>query len=648
VRILYYLIALWFCAGCKTSSREEPLPFLNLHDSVTYVGMDACRSCHSNVYDDFIHTGMGQSFGVANREKSAALFGEQHVVYDSLSNFWYRPFFRGDSLLVMEYRLKPHPALRSPLPKGEGSRPLFESGAEAKTDTIYKRIEFIAYIIGSGHHTNSHIVNVNGRLFQAPITYYTQRKTWDLAPGFENGFNSRFARVITMECLSCHNALPEPVAGSENKYQAVPLGITCERCHGPGSLHVKEKLAGKVVDTAKGTDYTIVNPRQLPISLQTDVCERCHLQGVTVLNEGKSFADFRPAMKLAEVMHVFLPREKDRFLMASQADRLRQSACYAPGELSCITCHNPHVSVKIDQTARFNSACKNCHDASVNPQHKAGSCTESMQARQLKQDNCNGCHMPKSGSIDIPHVSITDHNIQIPGRPRSTSSEGALVCVTDDDPSPLLMARGYLRFYQGFASSPSYLDSAERYLNLSNESMSVELNAWIELHYLRGDYRRVVDLARDKTITDPYTLFRRGDAFLELGHAEEAVKWLKKAVNAMPLHLEFLNKLGSAQFTAGQLPAARATFQTIVFENPKDDRARYNLGFTALNLGDYATAEIELKECIALNPDYEMAYLNLAKLYQVTGKGANLEQVLQRLLQNMPESELGREMLRGI
>ena len=43
-------------------------------------------------------------------------------------------------------------------------------------------------------------------------------------------------------------------------YEKIQRGIDCERCHGPGELHVKEKLAGIVVDTANEIDFTIVNP----------------------------------------------------------------------------------------------------------------------------------------------------------------------------------------------------------------------------------------------------------------------------------------------------------------------------------------------------------------------------------------------------
>ena len=90
-----------------------------------------------------------------------------------------------------------------------------------------------------------------------------------------------------MECMSCHNAYPSNVEGSLNKYHSLPEGIDCERCHGPGELHVKEKMSGVIIDTSKYIDYSIVNPKKLEKDLQFDVCSRCHLQGTTVLKNGK-------------------------------------------------------------------------------------------------------------------------------------------------------------------------------------------------------------------------------------------------------------------------------------------------------------------------------------------------------------------------
>jgi len=140
------------------------------------------QTCHQDVYETFIKTGMGQSFNLASHQKSAARFGKNEVIYDTANDLHYKPFWTGDTLKISEYRLQ-------------------------GKDTIHKRTEKVSYIIGSGQHTNSHMINVNGYVYQAPFTFYTQRGVWDLPPGFEHN-NVGFKRPIGLECMSCHNAYP--------------------------------------------------------------------------------------------------------------------------------------------------------------------------------------------------------------------------------------------------------------------------------------------------------------------------------------------------------------------------------------------------------------------------------------------------------
>ena len=186
------LIVLCFLSFCDfQKDMEEKEFFRNISDTVDYVGMATCKTCHFEVYETYIQTGMGKSFGLATKEKSSGKFGEEAIVFDTLKNFYYKPFWRNDSLLIQEYRIE-------------------------KSDTIHKREEHVSFIIGSGQHTNSHLCNFNGFVHQAPITFYTQTQKWDLAPGFENGNNSRFDRIIGIECLTCHNGLPEFNHQSEN------------------------------------------------------------------------------------------------------------------------------------------------------------------------------------------------------------------------------------------------------------------------------------------------------------------------------------------------------------------------------------------------------------------------------------------------
>ena len=253
----------------------------------------------------------------------------------------------------------------------------------------------------------------------------------------------------------------------------MPTGIECERCHGPGEIHVLEKLAGNTVDTSKYIDYTIVNPTDLSRDLQMDLCQRCHLQGLAVLEDGKTFFDFKPGMELSSVMNVFLPRYTDsheKFIMASQADRLRLSKCYTKSEMTCLTCHNPHHSVrKLDKTD-FNQPCISCHATK-----KVNECNIDIAKRMDNNNDCVTCHMPPSGSTDIPHINITDHfiskvtSINHPNKVEASEKASiaqflGLQILTKKDPTPLDMARGYIAMYDKNVEADAILDSAHYYL----------------------------------------------------------------------------------------------------------------------------------------------------------------------------------------
>ena len=251
--IIFFIIVFSSCTEeeKKSSSHEnekkDTLIYLNHADTARYVGINTCRLCHQSIYNTFIETGMGKSFAGATKQKSAGDY-KHSIIYDEFSDFYYKSFWgKNDSLYFLEFRLQ-------------------------GKDTIYKRVERCDYIIGSGHHTNSHMQNINGHFNQMPMTFYTQKKEWHLPPGFENGVNTRFTRKIGLECMSCHNALPDFVMGSENKCNHVDEGINCERCHGPGSVHVHQRSTGSKIDTTNYIDYSIVNPSKLASDFQGEGC----------------------------------------------------------------------------------------------------------------------------------------------------------------------------------------------------------------------------------------------------------------------------------------------------------------------------------------------------------------------------------------
>jgi tetratricopeptide (TPR) repeat protein len=625
--LLFLSITGWYCS--RSESPDETETFRNLDPEVGYIGMQTCQSCHSNIHETYIETGMGQSFDRASKQKTAARFGDHALVYDSISNFYYFPYFEENSMYVLEFRL--------------------ENG-----DTTHQRLEQIDYIIGSGHHTNSHIIENNGYYYQAPVTYYTQEQRWDLAPGYDEGANLRFGRYLTSECFTCHNHFPEPVPGSLNKYSTMPTGIECERCHGPGALHVKEKLAGETVDTSRFADYSIVNPRRLSRDLQMDLCQRCHLQGLAVLEPGKSFYDFRPGMPLAEVMQVYLPRYTDsheRFIMASQADRLRMSPCYLESEMTCITCHNPHHSVrKTDQSPRFNATCTNCHQSTEQPE-----CSAPETDLAEVNHNCVHCHMPSSASIDIPHVSITDHYISKENTryQRQTTADNTpaeflgLQALTSKEPDNHDLARAYLEMYEKFVESSIMLDSAVVYLQQAGGPEGERFATWVQYYYLRKDFVSITNLPTPNIPVDAWTAYRLGEAHFQLGDGNLAEQYFRRAVEETPLFADFREKLGMAQALNNKTAEAITTFQEILAEDERRPVAHSNLGYLLLISGNAQQAEVHYDRAIALDPDYEGALLNKAGLLLNTGRTEEATRYLERILQINPDNEQVRRLLEG-
>jgi tetratricopeptide (TPR) repeat protein len=642
-----------FCGTEKdpnTNTIETQSPWRNHADSVSYVGMNVCKQCHSGIHETFIHTGMGQSFDTANSSKSAGKFGKESTIYDKEKDFWYHSGFRGNTMFITEFRL-------------DGR------------DTIFKREEKVDYIVGSGQHTNSHMYSVNGYFFQMPMTFYAQKGQWDLPPGFENGYNSRFDRIIGLECMSCHNSLPSFVKGSENKFDAVPDGITCERCHGPGSLHVREKQAGIIVDTSTTIDYSIVNPGKLSPELQFDVCQRCHLQGNAVLKPGKSFLDFRPGMKLSDVMTVFMPKyegAEDQFIMASHAERLKMSACFLQTEkqratlpenslhpyksaLTCVTCHNPHITVKQTGSNTFNATCTSCHGGSA--KSKLKNCSDTPEHLAAANNNCVSCHMPRSGSIDIPHVTVHDHYIRRPvAKTTAEKPQGrflGLYAINEKEPSPQIKARAYLQQFEKFDQKLFFLDSAARYLPDANaQQIRNNLDDLVQLRFLQRNFEAVKNYVRvlsSKLILDSllvqtsfdnrhaWTAYRIGEAFYSTGDAASAEPFYKKASDLAPFHPDFRNKYALSLASRKANREAREQYQQVINLYPKHVSSLTSLGYLWLLEGDDVKAESYYNQALALDPDDEQALLNLAGLYLYRQNYVLAEKTLDRLLKHNPK-----------
>jgi Flp pilus assembly protein TadD len=488
-------------------------PYRNIHPDVKYVGDAACAGCHKPETDGFHRHPMSRSI-VPIRELAPAqrYDTKAHNPFQALSSR-FTVERRGGKVWHKQERLGPN---------GEA--------------LAVRQIE-AQYAIGSGRRGHSYISTHDGFLYQTPVSWFSQKHIWDISPGFRDGT----PRPVVTGCVFCHAGGARPVEHTENRYREpvfTQAAIGCERCHGPGEVHVKARKADQPV---KGRiDHTIVNPRHLTPELRENVCQQCHLQGVgRVLRRGRKPFDFRPGLPLQEFWRVYVAAEGifNQQRAVSQVEQMYQSKCFqaSKGKLGCVTCHDPHEAPPgpTERVAHHRAKCLGCHER----EHRCSLDPAARLARS-KQDSCIDCHMQRLRSDDIAHTSTTDHSIPLKPRPQQPAggTGGWPVALPD---SPLLL------FHQG---GPGAEADAERDLALALFKAAREK---------RGPFRR---------------------------YLPQALGLLEKALDEHPRDVSLLESWGMAQELKGQKAEALETFEDILRLEPRHVQAMRRAALLTMQL----------------------------------------------------------------
>ncbi|QNL22187.1 tetratricopeptide repeat protein [Hyphobacterium sp. CCMP332] len=594
----------------KKSKQDQVSEFLNLSNEATFVGSENCISCHSEIHEDYVHTGKGRAFHLVDKDKSIEDFSNIHV-YDSFSGYHYTAFWKGNDMIVREYRL-------------------------AIGDTTYIRDVKAQFVIGSGNQTRSYLFEENGYFYELPITWYVKKGIWDLSPGYENGANTRFSRPISQMCMNCHNSDFEFVDFSVNKFLSLGNGIGCEKCHGPGSLHVEKRNSG--IDHSDSIDYSIVNPKHLSLELQFDVCRQCHLEGVTVSKAGKDFMDFRPGMSLNDFWEVFIPvgENANDFGFASHVERLQMSECFkASGvKMNCTTCHDPHKPLAENAVSFYNEKCQKCHGMDA--------CGADHQSLSINNNSCIACHMPKDGTTDIPHVSTSDHFIRVymdNSEKRSEESDGLKEFrnFTSEQENKRDVFLANLEYYEKVEQNPGYLERIEVFIS------EVEREKKIKYYYLTKQELPAHLLSQSpNSEANPYTAFYLGEILKRQN--ENAIPWLERAVNLAPDNLDFARRLGNAYMDVRDISRAKIIFLGIYNKNRLELPALVNLGFIYQLEGDFPKALQFTKQALELDPLYLRARENLINIYLNLGDMDSATKYLNALILDYPEKAQYRNL----
>lgn len=220
-----------------------------------------------------------------------------------------------------------------------------------------------------------------------------------------------FQRPTGPLCDGCHS-----VNYDIDTKTVTEWNVGCERCHGPGSEHVKQK-----------TRDTIVNPARLDYVHANDTCIQCHSQGRPPNNPingkyydwpvgfhmGLSLSDFwrLEDHRLGETSFTHFPdatAHKNRM----QGNDFVQSLMYNRG-VTCFSCHDVHGTENVAQLREPpGEMCFACHGANTqNGPHAASIEEHTHHKAGSTGSQCVACHMPKIEET-IADVNVHAHTFR--------------------------------------------------------------------------------------------------------------------------------------------------------------------------------------------------------------------------------------------
>ena len=342
-----------------------------------YLGPQACAKCHAERVAEFQQT---RHFLACTKPSSASMpsefsdgHGRLYVAEDAGLRF--EMSRSGENFFQTAIRVTP-------------------SGEERTTSQI-------GLVYGDGAASDEvYFAWHNDQLSELPVVWLHPTKQLG-ASALDPGGGGSFGRDMLPRCLECHNTWFEHVVGSSNQYNrdSFIMGVTCEKCHGPGKDHVAFHQAHPEMKTAAA----ITHPGHLSRERLMDLCAQCHSNAIKYRQPPLSY---RPGEPLEAYFKTLDPKNAEEDRVANQTEYLRESKCFQKSDtMTCITCHDPHRRNEATGLSPSQRSCAKCHQAS--------DCGEQDRLPMPLRADCVSCHMPRVNKIQV-YFHTADDNFVSP------------------------------------------------------------------------------------------------------------------------------------------------------------------------------------------------------------------------------------------
>ena len=625
---------------------------LALADSTqsSFVGNDACASCHEAQIQDWTNSHHDLAMQEANDKTVLGDFDNATFIYEGVTTTFSR---RGDEYWVktdnesgelQDYRVA----------YVFGIYPLQQLLLPIQNDRFNAlSIAWDARNSSEGGQRWYHIYED-----QEPVTSESPLH-WT---GVYHNWNSR--------CAECHSTnVVKGYDGERRQYTTTydQIDVGCEACHGPGSRHVELATAGKVNRSQSPAEMGLalslaargqwsrapeddIAHRVTPLTDQTQVdnCGRCHSRRATLgdYHYGQSLLDTHRLSTLESPLYWHDGQILDEVYVYGS---FMQSKMAQAGVV-CSNCHDPHSN---ELVAEGNAICTQCHKSETYdaPAHHRHAVTSTGSA-------CVACHMPSQVYMAVD--ARRDHSMRIPRPDISLSIGSPNACTQCHEDKSNAWAYDALQTWG--------VNSRFQDLNLAKARYSADrgdLRALPTLESLVADdsqsnlmrasiIEQLGNLGSRQLPSAAAMLLRsnspvlRASAVRALRSVEPVQRYLMLRAFIKDTNLSV--RMEVAQLLAG-IPASELRPQDIADLEPLFEEylavqsdhldmpsVQLQVANFWIDRGDSTKAMAALEEALRLNPQLEPAIVNLVDILRREGKNDEASALLSSALARIPDS----------